>query len=91
MTIFLWSDDAAEKLTGRPPKFPLVERLYFLTAVRYVSRVIPVSRVVNPDELPVVPGVRAGLWADLESDTNPARKNFAANETSLIACSQLTS
>ena len=76
LTIFLWSDDAAEKLTGRPPKFPLVERLYFLTAVRYVSRVIPVSRVVNPDELPVVPGVRAGLWADLESDTNPARKNF---------------
>jgi len=76
LTILLWSDDVAAKLTGRPPKFPLVERLYFLTAVRYVSRVIPVSRVVNPDELPVVPGVRANLWADLESSANPAREKF---------------
>ena len=30
-------------MTGKPPNFPLAERLYFLNAVRYVARVIPIS------------------------------------------------
>lgn len=58
LTALLWTDKTIQQLTGRSPKFPLAERLYFLTAVRYVARVIPVSNVVNPDELPAVPGVR---------------------------------
>lgn len=76
LTILLWPDEVVEKFTGRPPKFPLVERLYFLSALRYVARVIPVGGPVNPDELPIVPGVRADVWADLESGTNPARAAF---------------
>jgi len=76
LTILLWPDDVVKRLTGRPPKFPLVERLYFLNAIRYIARVIPASGVTNPDELPAVPGVRADLWADLESSANPARDKF---------------
>ena len=40
VTVLLWPDEAVQKLTGKPPKFPETERLYFLNAVRYVSRVI---------------------------------------------------
>ncbi len=76
LTALLWTDKTIQQLTGRSPKFPLAERLYFLTAVRYVARVIPVSNVVNPDELPAVPGVRADLWADWASSANPAREKF---------------
>ncbi len=76
LTVLLWPDDILRKFAGITPKFPLAERLYFLNAVRYVARVIPVSNVVNPDELPVVPGVHAGLWADLESSAGPARERF---------------
>ena len=38
LTVLLWSDAAVEKFTGKPPKFPFAERLYFLNAVRYVSQ-----------------------------------------------------
>ena len=76
LNVLIWPDDILQKLAGKAPKFPLVERLYFLSAVRYVARAIPVGNVVNPDELPAVPGVRAGLWADLESAASPAREKF---------------
>ena len=39
LTVLLWSDDAIRKATGAAPKFPQGERLYFLNAVRFVSRV----------------------------------------------------
>jgi cytidyltransferase-like protein len=76
VTALLWPDATMQKLTGQPPKFPLVERLYFLGAIRYVARVIPIGGVVKPDELPVVPGVRADVWADVEPCANPARTAF---------------
>ena len=76
LTVLLWPDEILQKLTGQAPKFPLVERLYFLNAVRYVARVIPVGGAVKPDELPVVPGVRADCWADMESGVNPGRERF---------------
>ena len=41
LTVLLWPDAVLLKLTGQAPKFPLAERLYFLNAVRYVSRVVP--------------------------------------------------
>lgn len=58
LTVLLWPDAAVRELTGQPPKFPEAERLYFLNAVRYVSRVIPVTRVANPNELPDLDGFR---------------------------------
>jgi cytidyltransferase-like protein len=77
LTVLLWPDEILQKLTGKASKFPLAERLYFLNAVRCVARVIPASRVVNPDELPAVPGLQPDVWADLESSTNPTREKFS--------------
>lgn len=38
--VVLWDDACVEKITGKPPKFPLAERKYVVDAVRYVSSII---------------------------------------------------
>jgi cytidyltransferase-like protein len=76
VTVLLWPDETLQSLTGQPPKFPKAERLYFLNAVRYVSRVIPVNGPVNPDELPGAENFRPDLWVDLESTSNKPRQAF---------------
>ena len=37
--VHLWSDQAVCERTGKAPKFPYAERLYFVQSLRYVSRV----------------------------------------------------
>jgi cytidyltransferase-like protein len=76
LTVLLWPDEALLEKNGKSPKFPLVERLYFLEAVRYVSRVIPISDVQNLDELPEENNFQPQIWADLEKDANAARQLF---------------
>ena len=75
LTVLLWPDAALKKITGRPPKFPLAERGYFLNAVRYVSRGVSLGDTANPNELP--PDWRANIWADCEAAANSTRKKFA--------------
>lgn len=76
LSVLLWPDAALQKLKGRAPKFPLAERFYFLNAVRYVSRVIETDGPISFDRLP--DNLRADVWADFETTTSPARKQFAA-------------
>ncbi len=76
LTVLLWPDEILREQVGQAPKFPLVERLYFLETVRYVSRVIPISEMTNPNELPT--DLHADIWADVVTNENTARKNFAA-------------
>lgn len=40
LTVALWSDEAVAAATGKLPRFPLVERQYFLESIRFVSRVV---------------------------------------------------
>jgi cytidyltransferase-like protein len=65
-----------QHLTGQPPKFLEAERCYFLNAVRYVSRVIPVTGAMNPDELPDLGDIHPNVWVDGEGSGNEARKAF---------------
>ena len=74
LTVLLWPDEALEKLTGQPPKFPLAERLYFLKAVRWVGGVARAGGSIRPDELP--PGSHARIWADVDTSANPNREHF---------------
>ncbi len=76
LTVLLWTDEMLRQTTGKAPKFPLAERLYFLDAVRYVGRVIAADGAAGFDTLPET--LRADVWADCGSTTNPARKRFAA-------------
>ena len=74
LTVLLWPDRTVEQFTGKMPKFSLAERLYFLNAVRYINEVITDKIPSIPDKLPK--DLQADIWADVESSTNEARKNF---------------
>jgi cytidyltransferase-like protein len=79
VTVLLWNDRVIEEFTGKPPKFPLGERNYFLNAVRYVSRVIPVGAAA-PDSLPEVTGLRPKIWADIKMCANVGREKFCKDK-----------
>jgi cytidyltransferase-like protein len=81
LTVLLWSDEEIRRFTGMSPKFPLVERRYFLNAVRYVSRVVEADGLSNTDSLPSTIG--AGIWVDVEGDANSTRERFAAENNML--------
>jgi cytidyltransferase-like protein len=74
LTVLLWTDNAIQQATGKPPKFPLAERSYFLNAVRYVSKVIEADGSASFDSLPK--NLRADVWADHALTANPAREKF---------------
>lgn len=76
LSVLLWPDATLQKLTGKAPKFPLAERLYFLNAVRYVSRVVEAGATDDFDALPE--RLPADIWADCETTMSAARKKFAA-------------
>lgn len=74
LTVWLWPDAVIQKVTGRAPKFPLVERAYFLNAVRYVSRVVVAEAAEDLNALP--DHLRADLWADVADSAGPVRERF---------------
>jgi cytidyltransferase-like protein len=78
LTVLLWTDNMIQQITGQAPQFPLAERFYFLSAVRYVGRVLQLDHRHALDSLPAIPGPRPDIWADMETAMNPARAKFAA-------------
>ena len=74
LTVLLWTDSALEKRTGKAPKFPLAERMYFLNAVRSVGSVIESSAC---DTLPAF--LHADVWADVDASANLKREVFASD------------
>jgi cytidyltransferase-like protein len=74
LSVLLWPDASIQKIAGKPPKFPLTERLYFLNAVRFVNRVSVADISLNPNELSK--NLRASVWADSENSQNSAREKF---------------
>jgi cytidyltransferase-like protein len=80
LIVLLWPDAALKQIAGKPPKFPLAERFYFLNAVRYVNRVVRLGQPAMPDSLPEIPGLRPEIWADVEASANPAREKFCCGQ-----------
>ena len=74
LTVLLWPDAAVETLTGKPPRFPLAERSYFLNAVRYISKVVEADTNADVNTLPG--HLRADVWADDRTPLMPAREAF---------------
>ena len=50
--------------------------MYFLTAIRYVSRAIQFGGAAAPDSLPEIPGLRPQIWADVEASATVSREQF---------------
>ena len=72
LTVLLWPD---AMLAGRPPKFSLAERSYFLSAVRYISKVVTADASRDGDSLPG--NLRVDIWADYRPTANAARESYA--------------
>jgi cytidyltransferase-like protein len=52
VVVYLWSDERVSEQTGRAPICPFTERFYFVSAVRYVHRVIPADDFPEVTEAP---------------------------------------
>jgi len=76
LTVCLWPDSMIQRYGGKAPKFPLAERAYFLNAVRYVGRVIPLAGQAAPDALPEMDGFHPQVWADVSTPADAARAHF---------------
>jgi cytidyltransferase-like protein len=77
LCVRLWSDATVERLTGKPPKFPLEERLYILNAIRYVSLVeVCPDEVMEVDALPCVSGIQPEVWAVEETTDSPSKRAY---------------
>jgi cytidyltransferase-like protein len=76
VTVLVWPDETLRQQTGAPPKFPLTERVYFLNAVRYVTRVLVLTPPVGTNALPDLGDVRPQLWVDEENQANEVRRAF---------------
>jgi len=74
--VLLAGDEMLRRETGRDPKFPQAERLYFLEAVRYVAGVHLIEGQVDPHALPSVAGVRPGVWVVREGGDDSAKRAF---------------
>jgi cytidyltransferase-like protein len=79
LTVLLWSDELAEKLEGRRPKFPEAERRYCLDAIRYVRAVQTVSRQATIDTLPEIAGLKPDAWVMPATEDNTARESFCTS------------
>jgi len=78
LTVLLWPDAALERISGRPPKFPLAERSYFLNAVRYVDQVVEADGMMDFNSLPA--DLRADVWADYAPTANSSREKFCRDK-----------
>ena len=77
LTVLLWPDAVVQRVTGTAPKFPEAERLYFLNAVRYVSRAQLVGTEVQPDSLPGISGYCPDVWVVGDCRADVAKEAFA--------------
>ncbi len=78
LTVFLWSDEVSEQVNGAAPKFPLVERRYFVEAVRFVDQVMVVERLESVDVLPAFDGYQPEIWVVFETADTIQKRYFCA-------------
>ena len=74
--ILLWADEVVQALGGAAPKFPFLERVYFLDALRLVGGISVVHKPVTRDELPFAQGVAPQIWAVRQADHSAAKERF---------------
>jgi cytidyltransferase-like protein len=72
--VLLWTDDAMRAATGRLPKFPDVERLYLLRALRFVDQVTLVNR--SQDPIPSEWIGKGSICAIRETEANEEKMEF---------------
>lgn len=74
--VLLWSDECLRLATGREPKFPESERLYFLQAVRYVHCIHLIEKRADPHAVPAVAVPQPWTWMVRSQDDSPGKRAF---------------
>ena len=74
--VLLWNDESLRVATGREPKFPQAERLYFLRAIRYVDAVHLIDAPADTNTLPTVPGLHPQTWVVRKGENSRERQTF---------------
>jgi cytidyltransferase-like protein len=76
LSVLLWDDESLKSVTGKKPKFPQQERLYFMQAIRFVRKVFLTARPSDNNVLPSINGLNPCMWIVRQSDDNAARQDF---------------
>src|SRR5512135_115008 len=58
----LWPDAALERLSGRAPRFPQAERLYFVQSLRYVRSASLADEATDPERLSCLSELHPQAW-----------------------------
>lgn len=77
LRVLLWDDAAVEAETGRPPKFPLAERLYVVRAIRYVADVSVTDLAAGRDALSLSDGPGPAMWVVNAESDSAGKRDFA--------------
>jgi cytidyltransferase-like protein len=77
--VLLYDDKSLRSATGRDPKFPESERLYFLQAVRFVHKVCVVRQPPGAKEFPLVKDIHPDAWVVRQGDDTTVIKDFCKN------------
>jgi cytidyltransferase-like protein len=78
--VFLWSDEFIQSVTGKAPKFPESERLYFLESIRFVHEVCIVNQPSNDMDFSEIQNINPYKWIVRESEDTSAISNFCKKE-----------
>jgi cytidyltransferase-like protein len=87
LTVILWPDEAIARLRGKPPRFSLAERRYYLESLRSVESVMVADIDIDPDALPAAYIARAResgetlAWALAERPASPAERPASPDES----------
>jgi cytidyltransferase-like protein len=76
LRVLLWSEETERLLAGKAPKFPQVERRYFLESLRYVDSVRLCTGKVERDAIPLDDGLRPAIWVVDQADDTPDKQEF---------------
>jgi cytidyltransferase-like protein len=76
LTVLLWSDDLVRRITGKDPKFPLIERAYLLRALRYVKRVVTLDEDLTSEVSAPPIAIAGGVWTVLNDEQVPKGTAF---------------
>ena len=76
VNVLLWPDEMIEQFNGQPPKFLDAERRYFLNAVRYVTRVVPLVPSLDARALLERAGIQPRVWVEEEAEASPRRRAY---------------
>ncbi len=82
--VLLWDDRLLQSVTGKEPKFPIEERLYYLRAIRFVEHVNIIANEQNTEVLPDIEDLQPALWILRENGETEAKRAYC--QTNAIEC-----